>query len=48
LAIRVDDLGSLLAQVESAGGAVETPISESMTAAVIRDPDGNTIEVLQG
>jgi len=47
LAIQVGDLKSLLGKVESMGGRIETPITESITAAVIRDPDGNTIEVMQ-
>jgi len=47
LAIRVGDLKSLLGKVESLGGLIETPITESMTEAIIRDPDGNTIEVIQ-
>ena len=47
LAVRVADLKSLLGQVESAGGLIETPITESMTEAILRDPDGNTIEVIQ-
>jgi len=48
LAIRVGDLKSLLGQVESAGGRIEAPMTESMTEAIVRDPDGNTIEVMQG
>jgi len=47
LAIRVEDLASLLGKVESLGGRIETPMSESMTEAIVRDPDGNTIEVMQ-
>lgn len=43
LAFRVADLRSLLGRVESAGGSIETPITESMTEAILRDPDGNTI-----
>jgi len=47
LAIQVSDLKSLLGQVESVRGRIETPITESMTVAILRDPDGNTIEVIQ-
>jgi len=47
LAIQVEELKSLLGKVESAGGSIETPIAESTMVAVIRDPDGNTIEVMQ-
>lgn len=47
LAIQVGDLKSLLGKVESAGGRIETPMTESMTEAIVRDPDGNTIEVMQ-
>jgi len=48
LAFQVKDLKSLLVRVEAVGGLIETPITESMTEAVLRDPDGNTIEVIQG
>ena len=47
LALRVADLESLLGRVESVGGLIETPMTESMTEAILRDPDGNTIEVIQ-
>ena len=47
LTLRVADLMSLLGQVESVGGRIETPMTESMTEAILRDPDGNTIEVMQ-
>jgi len=47
LAIQVGDLNSLLGQVESVGGRIETPMTESMMEAIVRDPDGNTIEVVQ-
>lgn len=47
LALRVADLSSLLQNVESAGGIIETPITDSLTSAILRDPDGNTIEVIQ-
>ena len=48
LVLQVADLMSLLGQVEAAGGRIETPMTESMTEAIVRDPDGNTIEVVQG
>ena len=47
LTLRVADLMSLLGQVESVGGRIESPMTESMTEAILRDPDGNTIEVMQ-
>lgn len=47
LALRVVDLSSLLQNVERAGGVIETPAADSLTSAILRDPDGNTIEVIQ-
>ena len=47
LALRVTDLSSLLPRVETAGGIIETPITDTLTSAILRDPDGNTIEVTQ-
>lgn len=47
LAFRVADLAAILSQVESAGGNIETPKSDSLTQAILRDPDGNTVEVIQ-
>jgi len=47
LAIQVGDLKSLLQNIESTGGSIETPMTESMTMAIVRNPDGNTIEVIQ-
>ena len=47
LAFRVHDLSTLLQNVESAGGTAETPASDSATTAILKDPDGNTIEVIQ-
>jgi predicted enzyme related to lactoylglutathione lyase len=47
LAIRVAELTTLLELVETAGGSLETPITDSMTSAILRDPDGNTIEITQ-
>ena len=47
LTLRVTDLSSLLQNVESAGGIVETPPADISTSAILRDPDGNTIEVTQ-
>jgi predicted enzyme related to lactoylglutathione lyase len=45
LAFRVADLSTLLELVETAGGSLESPITDSMTGAILRDPDGNTIEI---
>ena len=47
LTLRVVDLSGLLQNVESAGGTIETPVSDLSTRAILRDPDGNTIEVIQ-
>ena len=47
LAFRVADLAVILSQVEAAGGSIETPMSDALTQAILRDPDGNTIEVRQ-
>lgn len=45
LAIRVADLSTLLELVETAGGSLETPLTDAVTHVTLRDPDGNTIEV---
>lgn len=47
LAIRVPDLSVLLQLVETAGGTLETPLTDSMSHAIVRDPDGNTVEITQ-
>jgi predicted enzyme related to lactoylglutathione lyase len=47
LALRVADLSNLLQQVETAGGVIDSPAADSLTRAVLRDPDGNTIELIQ-
>ena len=47
LAFRVVDLSDLLQKVESAGRVIETQVTDSLTRAILRDPDGNTIEVIQ-
>ena len=47
LTLRVADLSSLLHMVETAGGSIESPIKDTLTSAILRDPDGNTIEVIQ-
>jgi predicted enzyme related to lactoylglutathione lyase len=47
LAFKVDDLSALLQNVEAAGGTAEIPASDSRTTAILKDPDGNTIEVTQ-
>ena len=47
LTLRVTDLSSLLQNVEGAGGLIETPAADSLTSAILKDPDGNTIEVTQ-
>ena len=44
-AFRVTNLSALLELVETTSGSLETPITGSMTVAVLRDPDGNTLEV---
>ena len=47
LTFRVPDLIGLLQIVEIAGGGVHTAPAELIVSAIIRDPDGNTIEVIQ-
>jgi hypothetical protein len=47
LAFRVVDLSDLLQNVKSAGGIIETQATDFLTRAILRDPDGNTIEVIQ-
>ncbi len=47
LTFRVADLSGLLQIVEIAGGSVHTSAAESVIGAILRDPDGNTIEVIQ-
>ena len=47
LTLRVADLSGLLQLVEIAGGGVHTAAAESVVSAILRDPDGNTIEVIQ-
>ena len=47
LTLRVADLSSLLQMVEAAGGIIESTTTDSLTSAILRDPDGNTIEVTQ-
>ena len=47
LTLRVADLLGLLQLVEIAGGGVHTAAAESVVSAILRDPDGNTIEVIQ-
>ena len=44
LTLRVADLAALLELVEPSGGMIETPTVT--TSAILRDPDGNTIEVI--
>ena len=46
-AFRVTNLSALLELVETTSGSLEMPITGSMTAALLRDPDGNTLEVTQ-
>ena len=46
-AFRVADLSALLKLVKTTNGRIETPITDSMTSAILRDPDGNTIEITQ-
>ena len=48
LAFRVADLAAILSRVEAAGGSIETPpMADPPTQAILRDPDGNTIELMQ-
>ena len=47
LAFRVSDLAAILSRVEAAGGSIETPMTDPLTQAILRDPDGNSIEVMQ-
>jgi len=47
LAFRVVDLSGLLQNVKSAGGIIETQATDFLTRALLRDRDGNTIEVIQ-
>lgn len=47
LSFRVADLAAILSRVEAAGGSIETPMPDPLTQAILRDPDGNTIEVMQ-
>jgi len=47
LTLRVADLLGLLQLVEIAGGGIHTSAAESIINAILSDPDGNTIEVIQ-
>jgi len=47
LAFRVADLAAILSRVKAAGGSIETQITDSLTQAILKDPDGNTIEIMQ-
>jgi len=47
LTLRVADLSGLLQIVEIAGGGIHTAPAELIVGAILRDPDGNTIEVIQ-
>jgi predicted enzyme related to lactoylglutathione lyase len=47
LTLRVADLSGLLQIVEIAGGGIHTSAAESVVSAILRDPDDNTIEVIQ-
>lgn len=47
LTLRVADLLGLLQLVEIAGGSVSASAGELVVSAILRDPDGNTIEVVQ-
>ena len=48
LAFSVADLMAILSRVEPAGGNIETPLTDDPpTQAILRDPDGNTIQLLQ-
>jgi len=47
LTLRVADLSGLLQIVEIAGGGIHTAAAALIISAILRDPDGNTIEVIQ-
>ena len=47
LALRVPALSALLGLVEANGGVIDTPVTDSISTAIVRDPDGNTMEVIQ-
>ena len=47
LTLRVADLLGLLQIVEIAGGGIHSSAAEAIISAILRDPDGNTIEVVQ-
>jgi len=47
LTLRVADLSSLLQMVEAVSGIIESTATDSLISAILRDPDGNTIEVMQ-
>ena len=51
LVFRVSDLMAILSRVEVAGGSIEAPLApltdDPPTQAILRDPDGNTIQVIQ-
>ena len=48
LGFRAADLIAILSRVEVAGGSIEAPLTDDPLAqAILRDPDGNTIEVMQ-
>jgi len=47
LTLRVADLSGLLQLVEIAGGGIHTAAAETILSAILRDPDDNTIEVIQ-
>ena len=41
------NLAAMLSRLEAAGGSIETPMNDPLTQAILRDPDGNTVEVIQ-
>ena len=47
LTLRVDDLSAILSRVGPAGGIIETPAPDTPANVILRDPDSNTIEVVQ-
>jgi len=48
LVFRVSDLMAILSRVEVAGGSIEAPLTDDPpTQAILRDPDGSTIQVIQ-
>lgn len=43
----MSDLAAILSRVEAVGGSIETPMVDALTQAILKDPDGNIIEIMQ-